>query len=109
MSTVSNRFYVEAIDDGSTLHGQLLSTKALTQAWNGSAAIPDWTQAANQPIVFVDLLSGSQKVTPDAGGTWYYNNQEIERLSAEEGGKCALLSRRLGVGRGNLRKFLNSV
>lgn len=77
MSTVSNRFYVEAIDDGSTLHGQLLSTKALTQAWNGSASIPDWTQAANQPIVFVDLLSGTQKVSPDAGGTWYYNNQEI--------------------------------
>lgn len=78
MSSVSNRFYVEAIDDGSTLHGQLLSTKALTQAWTGSAAVPNWTVAGNQPTVYVDLLSGTSKVTPDAGGTWYYNNVEIE-------------------------------
>lgn len=78
MSSVSNRFYVEAIDDGSTLHGQLLSTKALTQAWTGSAAVPNWNVAGNQPTVYVDLLSGTSKVTPDAGGTWYYNNVEIE-------------------------------
>lgn len=78
MSTVSNRFYVETIDDGSTLHGQLLSTKALTQAWTGSAAVPNWTVAGNQPTVYVDLMSGTSKVTPDACGKWYYNNVEIE-------------------------------
>jgi hypothetical protein len=82
MSSVSNRFYVEAIDDGSTLHGQLLSTKALTQAWTGSAAVPNWTDAANQPTVYVDLMSGTSKVTPDAGGKWYYNNVEIEWADA---------------------------
>lgn len=82
MSSVSNRFYVEAIDDGSTLHGQLLSTKALTQAWTGSAAVPNWTVAGNQPTVYVDLMSGTSKVTPDAGGKWYYNNVEIEWADA---------------------------
>lgn len=81
MSSVSNRFYVEAIDDGSTLHGQLLSTKALTQAWTGSAAVPNWTVANNQPTVYVDLMSGTSKVTPDEGGKWYYNNVEIEWAS----------------------------
>lgn len=78
MSSVSNRFYVETIDDGSTLHGQLLSTKALTQAWTGTAAVPDWTQDSNRPTIYVDLLSGATKVTPDTGGKWYYNNVEIE-------------------------------
>lgn len=78
MTSVSNRFYVEAIDDGSTLHGQLLSTKALTQAWTGNAAVPNWKVAGNQPTVYVDLMSGTSKVTPDAGGKWYYNNAEIE-------------------------------
>ena len=82
MSSVSNRFYVEAIDDGSTLHGQLLSTKALTQAWTGSAAVPNWNDAGNQPTVYVDLMSGTSKVTPDAGGKWYYNNAEIEWADA---------------------------
>ena len=82
MSSVSNRFYVEAIDDGSTLHGQLLSTKALTQAWTGSAAVPNWNVAGNQPTVYVDLMSGTSKVTPDAGGKWYYNNAEIEWADA---------------------------
>lgn len=84
MSSVSNRFYVEAIDDGSTLHGQLLSTKALTQAWTGNAAVPNWTVAVNQPTVYVDLMSGTSKVTPDAGGKWYYNNVEIEWADASE-------------------------
>lgn len=82
MSSVSNRFYVEAIDDGSTLHGQLLSTKALTQAWTGSAAVPNWTVDGNQPTVYVDLMSGTSKVTPDTGGKWYYNNVEIEWVDA---------------------------
>lgn len=82
MSSVSNRFYVEAINDSSTLHGQLLSTKALTQAWTGSAAVPNWSQAENQPIVYVDLLNGNTKVSPDSGGTWYYNNAPIEWASS---------------------------
>ena len=83
MSSVSNRFYVEAIDDGTTLHGQLLSTKSLSQAWtNGNVAVPSWTTPANQPTVYVDLMCGASKVTPDEGGTWYYNGNPIAWASS---------------------------
>ena len=78
MSTVSNRFYVECIDDGATLHGQLLSNKSLTQAWTGTTAVPNWTTAANQPTIYVDLLDGNTSVEPDSGGTWYYNGVALE-------------------------------
>lgn len=78
MSTVSNRFYVECIDDGATLHGQLLSNKSLTQAWTGTTAVPNWTTAANQPTIYVDLLDGNASVEPDSGGTWYYNGVALE-------------------------------
>ena len=77
MKRSSNQFFVEALDDGTTLHGQLLSTLPLSQAWSGIAAVPDWTQSANQPRIYVDLLSGNTKVTPDEGGTWYYNGTAI--------------------------------
>ena len=79
MSTISSRFFVEAIDDGSTLHGSLLSTKPLTQAWvSGDTAVPDWRTPANQPTVYVDLVNGTERVAADAGGTWYYNGNEID-------------------------------
>lgn len=77
MSSVSNKIYVQAIDDGSTLHGQLLSTRPLSQAWSGSTAIPNWTVAANQPIIYVDLVNGAEKVTANVGGTWTYNGSPV--------------------------------
>ena len=58
MSQISNRFYVTALDDGTTLHGNLASTKPLSQAWNGSSAVPNWTQASEQPVIYLTLLSG---------------------------------------------------
>ena len=79
MSTISNRFYVTALEDGTTLHGSLSSTKPLTQAWNGNAAVPDWTIAANQPIIYLNLLAGATQIgSADISGIkWYYNNVEI--------------------------------
>lgn len=77
MSNISNRFYVQALDDGTTLHGNLASTKPLSQAWNGSAAVPDWTVAANQPIIYLTLLSGADLVEPASGYKWYYEGVEI--------------------------------
>lgn len=82
MKRTQNRFYVESLDDGTTLHGELLSTLPLSQAWSGVAAVPDWTQAANQPIVYVDLLSNSSRVAPNPGGTWYYNGTAITWASS---------------------------
>lgn len=77
MSKVSNRFYVEAIDDGTSLHGQILSTKPLSQAWTGSTAVPAWTVDANRPIIYVNLMNGNTSVTPDENGTWYYNGTAL--------------------------------
>ena len=78
MSSTSNRFYVTALEDGTTLHGNLVAyNKPLTQAWNGTTAIPDWTVAANQPIVYLTLLSGNELVQPATGFKWYYNYTEI--------------------------------
>lgn len=74
MSRVSNRFYVTALEDGTTLHGNLVSAKPLVQAWNGAAAVPDWTVAANQPLIYLTLLSGGSSVAPDSDyDQWYYN------------------------------------
>ena len=77
MSSISNRFYVTALDDGTTLHGNLASTKPLSQAWNGSSAVPNWAVADNQPIIFLTLLSKDDLVQPDSGYTWYYEGGEI--------------------------------
>ena len=77
MSTISNRFYVTAIDDGTTLHGNLASDKSLTQAWNGSSAVPNWTTPSEQPTIYLTLLSGATLVKPSEGYKWYYNGAEI--------------------------------
>jgi len=77
MSTVSNRFYITALQDGTTLHGNLVSKGGLTQAWTGSGCVPDWTVAANQPVIYLTLLSGATAVTPSSDFTWEYNGVEI--------------------------------
>ena len=78
MSTVSNRFYVTAIDDGTTLHGALQSTKPLSQAWTGSAAVPDWANADNRPVIYLTLMEGSSYVLPESVYKWKYNGVEID-------------------------------
>lgn len=77
MSQISNRFYVTALDDGTTLHGNLSSTAPLSQAWNGTSAVPNWTVAAEQPVIYLTLLSGGDLVEPASGYKWYYNGVEI--------------------------------
>lgn len=78
MSTISNKFFVQVIEDGSTLHGELRATKSLTQAVKGGSCVPDWTVAANQPIIYVTLQNGSSFVLPDNTYKWFYNGTEIE-------------------------------
>jgi hypothetical protein len=68
---------VTALEDGTTLHGNLVSTKSLTQAWNGNSAIPDWTVAEEQPIIYLTLLSGTTLVQPSGVGTWLYNGTTV--------------------------------
>lgn len=83
MSTISNRFFVTAIEDGTTLHGSLNATQTLTQAYSGGNAVPDWTVEGKQPIIYLNLFSGSRKVINlDEGSIkWYYNNEELHFYS----------------------------
>lgn len=77
MSSISNRFFVTALEDGTTLHGNLSADGSLSQAWNGTSAVPDWSIAGNQPTIYLTLLSGSELVRPSENVTWYYNSDEI--------------------------------
>lgn len=77
MSAISNRFYITALEDGTTLHGNLAVEGSLSQAWNGQAAVPDWTKAANQPLIYLTLLSGGTLVAPSNDFKWLYNGVEI--------------------------------
>ena len=87
MSTISNRFYVCSLEDGTTLHGNLVADKSLTQAWDGGSAIPNWDvnnssssfQPYAQPTIHLTLLSGNTPIADSFinNQKWYYNNQEI--------------------------------
>lgn len=78
MSQISNRFYITALEDGTTLHGNLTSDRSLSQAWNSasSTAIPNWTITTEQPTIFLTLMSGATLVQPSQNFNWYYNNSE---------------------------------
>ena len=76
MSQISNRFYVTALEDGTTLHGNLVSDKSLTQAWNGSAAVPSWENTSDSPTIYLTLLSGATLVVPSTY-KWYYNGTQV--------------------------------
>lgn len=78
MSSISNRFFVTALDDGTTLHGNLASDKALSQAWTGTSAVPNWTVADEQPTIYLTLLSGAELVTPKDNFKWLYNGAQIQ-------------------------------
>lgn len=81
MSTVGNRFYVTALEDGTTLHGNLVSIGSLTQGWveATSTPVPNWkTETNKQPIIYLTLLSGNDSVQPDSTNQkWYYNDIEL--------------------------------
>ena len=78
MSTISNRFFVTAIEDGATLHGSLNSTVPLAQGWNGSSAVPDWSAQGSHPMIYLTLMSGNTAVTASSTFNWKYNNNTIE-------------------------------
>lgn len=77
MSRISNRFFVTALEDGSTLHGNLSVDGSASQAWNGTSAVPDWTVAAKQPTIYLTLLNGTTYVQPESNFQWLYNGVQI--------------------------------
>lgn len=78
MGTISNRFFVSAISDGSTIHGSLTSNNSLVQMWGG-APIPNWaTDPSSRPTITLSLLKGSTPTEPVSGTVhWYLNDTEI--------------------------------
>lgn len=80
MTKISNRFFVTAISDGTTVSAVLRSDKTLSQVYSQEAgtSIPDWNLPANQPTVFaVVRVNGTYRVPYLAGAKWSYNGQEI--------------------------------
>lgn len=89
MGLISNRFFVTALDDGTTLHGNLSVDGSLSQAWNPAtqAAVPSWattgtTGTKDQPTIMLTLLNGNVYIGIDSTSAngyiseakWYYNN-----------------------------------
>lgn len=78
MSTISNKFFIQVLEDGSTLHGQLLSTITPTQSYKDGSFIPNWaTTASARPLIYLSLQNGGSDITPDSGYTWKYNGTTI--------------------------------
>lgn len=91
MSRISNKFFITAIEDGSTIHGILNSTKPLSQSWSGSSAAPDWEIFSNRPIVYLSVTKNGSEVDYDSiqNIEWYYNGTKLtfdnEDLSTNSG------------------------
>lgn len=98
MSNISNRFFVTALDDGTTLHGNLSVDGSLSQAWNDQTetAVPDWkttgtTGTKEQPTIMLTLLSGATYIGLDNSSPngyiqsydWYYENSKITFESSQ--------------------------
>lgn len=83
MSTISNKFFIQVLEDGSTLHGQLLATITPTQSYKDGTFIPDWaTNEAARPLIYLSLQNGATDVAPDSGYSWSYNGVEISFSSS---------------------------
>lgn len=98
MSGISNRLYLTALEDGTTLHANLACDKSLTQAWNGTTASPNWTIAAQQPTIYLTLLSGGAIVQPEAGYKWYYNDGRAESEITDQSTKFQITQKQIRYG-----------
>lgn len=74
MGTISNRILISAINDGTTIHGSLRASASLSQGWNGSGCVPDWSSGG--PTIYLTLFNGITAVAP-LTYTWYYNGTAI--------------------------------
>lgn len=73
---VSNRFYVTAINDGSSVSVALMNDKPLAQVYNplSGNCVPNWTDSTKQPTAFaVVRINGSIKAPVANTDQWYYN------------------------------------
>lgn len=77
MSSISNKFFITAIEDGTTIHGTLSSTTSLSQSWNGSGCNPNWENSteSERPLIYLNLYKGNAYVgiANIYNQKWYYN------------------------------------
>lgn len=92
---ISNSFFVQVIEDGSSLRGEIRSTAPLAQAYNGGACVPNWGGNVNNPTVYIVLQNGASYILPDSGYKWYYNEEEIK---FDSNGKSLVMSQGLAAG-----------
>lgn len=76
MGNIVGRFFVTAIADGMTIHGNLTTDKSLVQRWSGAVAVPDWTVAANQPTVTLTVYRGAALANV-SDIKWFINGTQI--------------------------------
>ena len=79
MAKVTNKFYIQAIHDGSSIYAELVSSGQLVQTISDKGVVnPDWTVAANQPILYPQTkLNGTYK---GCSGHWYYNDKVLTEV-----------------------------
>lgn len=93
---ISNSFFVQVIEDGSSIRGEIRSTAPLAQAFNGGSCVPNWTPTGtNNPVVYIVLQNGASYILPDSNYKWFYNGEEI---LWDDNGKSLLMVQGLAAG-----------
>lgn len=82
MTNVSGSGFIGMIIDGDSAQGNIRATKPLVQMYQKDTGkcVPDWSVAANQPIIYPVMRSGNENVIkPIVSGSekWYYNNTMV--------------------------------
>lgn len=75
---ISNSFFVQVIEDGSMLRGEIRSTQPLAQAYSDGTCVPNWAGGVSQPTVYIVLQNGASWILPDSSYKWRYNGTEIQ-------------------------------
>ena len=78
MSRLSNRIMVSVLEDGRQIIANIMvANGSLSQAWNGGTAIPDFTETAKQPLLYLSIMNNGARDNMNVSGTWYYNNAAV--------------------------------
>ena len=73
---ISNSFFVQVIEDGSMLRGEIRSTQPLAQAYSDGTCVPNWAGGVSQPTVYIVLQNGASWILPDSTYKWRRRRQE---------------------------------
>ena len=76
MSAISSKIMIQAIEDGSSIHGTLLTTNPLAQAYSYAGTVqPNWeTDTSKRPTVYLSLLKGTTQIASTISSwSWYLN------------------------------------